>query len=87
MQLTLSLVIRPYAVYSYPLFGPISLQSLGNNTTLVSKVVAEGKRTYKARLLISAENAMEAGEKIEKLRAVVNREGFDVLIDDVTELV
>ena len=47
----------------------------------------ETKRTYKARLLISAKNAMEASEKIEKLRAVVNREGFDVLIDDVIELV
>lgn len=54
---------------------------------MVSKMVAEGKRTYKARLLISAENAMEAGEKIEKLRALLIREGFDVLIDDVTELV
>ncbi len=47
----------------------------------------ETKRTYKARLLISAKNAVEASEKIEKLRAVVNQEGFDVLIDDVIELV
>ena len=50
-------------------------------------MVEERKRTYKARLLISAKNEVEASEKIEKLRAVVNREGFDVLIDDVTELV
>jgi hypothetical protein len=49
--------------------------------------MGEGARTYKARLLISADNAKEAYEKIEKIRVLVRREGFDVLIDDVTELV
>jgi hypothetical protein len=48
----------------------------------------EEERTYKARLLISAANAIEAKAKIEKIRAIVNKEGFfDVLIDDVSELV
>ena len=48
----------------------------------------EEERTYKARLLISATNAIEAKAKIEKIRAIINKEGFfDVLIDDVSELV
>ncbi len=65
---------------------PDSITIMRSNPVSVAKMVEEGKRTYKARLLISANNAKDASEKIEKLRAVVNREGFDVLIDDITEL-
>ncbi|MFI5421543.1 MAG: hypothetical protein ACHQ1H_11300 [Nitrososphaerales archaeon] len=70
-----------------PAYYPITLQSWDQNISLVSSMEEE-ERTYKARLLISATNAIEAKAKIEKIRAIVNKEGFfDVLIDDVSELV
>ena len=49
--------------------------------------MVDGKRTYRARMLISAENGLDASEKIGKIRAILGREGIDVLIDDVSELV
>ncbi len=50
-------------------------------------MVRETERTYKARLVFSAKNAFEAGEKMSKLSLIAAENGIDVHIDEVGELV
>ncbi len=47
----------------------------------------ESNRTYKARVVLSAQNAFEAGEILDKLTALGKEKGIEVLIDDVEELI
>ena len=44
-------------------------------------------RTYKARVVLSAKNSYEAGQLIERVVSLAKREGLNILIDDIEELI
>lgn len=44
-------------------------------------------RTYKARLVLSASNSLEASRTVERIVAIVAKEGIQIFVDDVEELI
>jgi hypothetical protein len=49
--------------------------------------MVEFERTYKARVVLSARNSLEASQLIEKIVSMAEKEGFHILVDDITELI
>jgi len=44
-------------------------------------------RTYRARLVLSAANSLDASRTVEKIIAIAEKEGIHVFVDDIEELI
>jgi hypothetical protein len=57
-----------------------------SNIELGSKL-AEIQRTYKARVVLSAPNSLEANRIVEKIITVLGKEGIHIFVDEIEELI
>jgi len=44
-------------------------------------------RTYRARLVLSASNSLEASRIVEKIIAIAAKEGIHIFVDEIEELI
>jgi hypothetical protein len=49
--------------------------------------LAEIQRTYKARVVLSASNSLEANRIVEKIITVLAKEGIHIFVDEIEELI